>query len=320
MAEILANGVRLHVQRLPPNGGPQPGSPVVVTVHGMVMDNMSSFYFSLGNSLAHAGADVICYDLRGHGRSERTPAGYGMANAMADLAAMLDALGVDSPVHLVGNSYGATMALAYGLEFPEQVASLTLIEPPFLIDGLGAEMARSLTQVLVGLSDVEVEQWLAESAGRAVSRITRSAQSLLRDTSIAQDMLATVAFSPERLACLDIPVLAVYGGNSDIIGQAEGLARLVGNCTLIILEHHTHAVLREAAEYLRRLMRWWLFDREHPMPTYTRGPGGEFDTPGWVTLMVPPADLNSPKQDSPKPDGTQRADHAAIDAGPVTSP
>ncbi|WP_131745901.1 alpha/beta hydrolase [Frankia sp. Cppng1_Ct_nod] len=294
MAEILANGVRLHVQRLSPSGGPRPDSPLVVMVHGMVMDNISSFYFSLGNSLAHAGADVICYDLRGHGRSERTPDGYGLANAMADLSAMLGAVGVDRPVHLVGNSYGATMALSYGLEFTDRVASLTLIEPPFLIEGLGAEMARSLAQVLVGLSDAEVEQWLEHSAGRAVTRIARSAQSLLRDTSIADDMLATEPFSPERLAQLDVPVLAIYGANSDIIDQAEGLAKLVPRCTLIVLEHHTHAVLREASDYLRTLMRWWLFQRDTPVPPYTRMPGRAFATPDWVTRMIPPSDLNSP--------------------------
>ncbi|WP_131785195.1 alpha/beta fold hydrolase [Protofrankia symbiont of Coriaria ruscifolia] len=302
MADILANGIRLHVQRLSPKGGPKPESPVVVMVHGMVMDNMSSFYFSLGNSLAHAGADVICYDLRGHGRSERTPDGYAMANSMADLSAMLDALGVEPPVHLVGNSYGATMALSYALEHTGCVASLTMIEPPFLVEGLGAQMARSLAQVSAGLSDAEVERWLALSAGRAVSRITRSAQLLLRETSIAQDMLATEPFSPERLARLDIPVLAVYGANSDIADHAEGLARLVPDCTLIILEHHTHAVLREATDYLRILTRWWLFQPDTPVPPYSRTAGQQFDTPDWVTRMVPPPDLNRPDSNPHRPD------------------
>lgn len=293
MAEVVANGVRLHVQRLAPKGGVRPDSPVVVTVHGMVMDNVSSFYFALGNSMADAGCDVVCYDLRGHGRSERTPGGYRMADTIADLTGLLDALDITEPVHLVGNSYGATLALSYGLACPERVASLTLIEPPFLIEGLGEEMARSLTMVLAAVSDDEVEYWLANSAGRAVARTTRAAQALLRETTVAEDMLATPPFSRDALAKLPVPVLAVYGANSDIIDQAEGLAKLVPECTLVVLEHHTHMVLREAADYLRDLMRWWLFSRDAPQPPYRRRTGREFDTPDWIRQMVPPPDLNA---------------------------
>ncbi len=293
MAEVVANGVRLHVQRLAPKGGALTEAPVVVTLHGMVMDNISSFYFTLGNSLADVGCDVVCYDLRGHGRSERTANGYGIADSMADLSGLLDSLGIDVPVHLVGNSYGATLALSYGLAFPERVASLTLIEPPFLIEGLGEEMARSLAMVLAAVTDEEVEQWLADGAGRALARITRSAQRLLQETSIAEDMLTTPAFSPDSLAGLDVPVLAVYGANSEIIDQAEGLAMLVPDCTLIVLAHHTHSVLREASEYLRVLLRWWVLDRDEPAPTYAPRRGRRFDTPDWARQMVPPADLNA---------------------------
>ncbi|SNQ49810.1 Lysophospholipase [Frankia canadensis] len=296
MAEVLANDVRLHVQRLEPRGGASPDAPVVVMVHGMVMDNMSSFYFALGTCLADAGCDVICYDLRGHGRSERTPAGYRLADSLADLAGLLDALGVDRPVHVVGNSYGATMALAFGLESAERVASLTLIEPPFLIDGLGEEMARSLTQILVAMSDDEVQEWLENGAGRVAGRATRAARRLLQETTIASDMLATPPFSPTALSALSVPVLAVYGENSDIIGQATGLASLVPDCTLIVLAHHTHMVLREATGYLRELLRWWLFDRATPAPPYVRATTRRFETPQWVTQMVPPPDLNAERR------------------------
>jgi pimeloyl-ACP methyl ester carboxylesterase len=294
--EVTANGVRLHVQRLAPPGGTEPGAPVVVTVHGMVMDNLSSFYFSIGTTLAAAGADVITYDLRGHGRSERTSTGYRLTDAMDDLTAVLDALGVTEPVHLVGNSYGATTVLAYGLEHGDRVASMTLVEPPFQIAGLGEEMARSLSQVSAGLSDAEVSEWLENGAGRAVTRIARGARTLLETTSIAEDMLATESFAPDRLRQLTLPVLAVYGANSDIIEQAEQLGSLLPDCTLVILEHHTHMVLREASAYLRDLMRWWVWDRDAPLPPYRVAPGRTFATPDWVTLMVPPSDLNSARR------------------------
>ncbi|WP_261570011.1 alpha/beta fold hydrolase [Frankia gtarii] len=294
MAEILANGVRLHVQRIPPSRRTAGDAPTVVMLHGMIMDNISAFYFGLGNCLAAAGCDVICYDLRGHGRSERTRDGYTMAESIADLRGLLDALGVDRPVHLVGNSYGATLALAFGLDHADQVESLTLIEPPFLVDGLGEEMARSLEQLLAAMSDQEVEQWLADGAGRAIGRSMRAARALLRETTIGQDMLAIPSFPPARLAGLNVPVLAVYGANSEIVNQAESLVGLMPDCTLTILEHTTHMVLREAADYLRDLMRWWLFRRREEMPQ--RRAGARFVTPDWVRQMVPPPGLNSARR------------------------
>jgi pimeloyl-ACP methyl ester carboxylesterase len=296
VAEVIANDIRLHVQRLKPRGGAPADAPVVVMLHGMVMDNMSSFYFALGTWLADAGCDVICYDLRGHGRSERTQGGYRLADSLADLVGLLDALDVDRPVHVVGNSYGATMALAFGLEYSARVASLTLIEPPFLIEGLGEEMARSLTQILVAMSDDEVQEWLDNGAGRVAGRATRAAQRLLQETTIATDMLETPPFSADALAALPVPVLAVYGENSDIIGQATSLASLVPDCTLVVLAHHTHMVLREATAYLRQLLLWWLFDRGAPQPAYVRSTERRFETPDWVTQMVPPPDLNTARR------------------------
>jgi hypothetical protein len=56
MADIPANGIRFHVQRLgpsaPPAAGPGWDGPTVVFVHGLVMDNLSSFYYTLAAPLA----------------------------------------------------------------------------------------------------------------------------------------------------------------------------------------------------------------------------------------------------------------------------
>ena len=66
--------------------------------------------------------------LRGHGDTERPPTGYSAEAAVRDLTALLDALGVDQPVHLVGNSSGATVALAMAVTHPARIAKVLLIE------------------------------------------------------------------------------------------------------------------------------------------------------------------------------------------------
>src|SRR6201996_7422589 len=117
MAVISANGARFHVQRLEPEA-PAENAPLVVFVHGLVMDNLSSFYYTLAGPAVNAGARVLLYDLRGHGRSERTPRGYTTADAAADLCGVLDACGVTGPAYLAGNSYGGLVAARTALLGP----------------------------------------------------------------------------------------------------------------------------------------------------------------------------------------------------------
>ncbi|HSR90311.1 MAG TPA: alpha/beta hydrolase [Gemmatimonadales bacterium] len=54
---------------------------------------------------------------------------YSFEEQSEDLNGLLDSL--DRPVHLVGHSYGAGVALLTALRHPDLVRSLTLIEPPF---------------------------------------------------------------------------------------------------------------------------------------------------------------------------------------------
>ena len=83
MADVAVGGIRLHVQRLGPTDGPDAGRPAVLFVHGLVMDNLASWYFTVANPVA-THRPVILYDLRGHGLSERPPTGYGLQTLVAE--------------------------------------------------------------------------------------------------------------------------------------------------------------------------------------------------------------------------------------------
>lgn len=92
-------------------------------------------------SLAHSGAfggvmaalgnvaTMWAMDLPGHGRSADLDA---VVDFQVQSAAMADALAdqIGPPVHLVGHSFGATVAFRLGLEVPDKFASLVLVEPP----------------------------------------------------------------------------------------------------------------------------------------------------------------------------------------------
>ena len=101
MVMVDTGDVRLHVQRMTPKGG-RPVTATAVLVHGLLTDSLASYYFTLAPVFAVSGIDVIMYDLRGHGRSERPESGYRLDDHLDDLAALLDRLEVTGPVQRTG--------------------------------------------------------------------------------------------------------------------------------------------------------------------------------------------------------------------------
>ncbi|MGZ6270161.1 MAG: alpha/beta fold hydrolase, partial [Candidatus Limnocylindrales bacterium] len=67
--------------------------------------------------LAVAGHDVTAVDLRGHGESDRPTVGYDFETVVADLAGLVERLGLDRPV-LVGQSWGADVVLEVAVRQP----------------------------------------------------------------------------------------------------------------------------------------------------------------------------------------------------------
>jgi pimeloyl-ACP methyl ester carboxylesterase len=240
MADVVAGGVRFHVQQLDPPG-PVAGAPTVVFVHGLVIDNLSSFYYTLAGPVAGAGARALLYDLRGHGMSERPPLGYSTSDGAADLCALLDALGVTDPVYLIGNSYGGAIAARMAVAAPERVAGLVLVEAECAGAGAAAwfeDMANTLTVAALGLEYDRVQDWL-----RAVGQRKLAAERPLDAT---------------ELAAISCPVLGVYGERSELVGAAGDLSRHVPDCRIEILPGLAHTVLREATNQLRDIVTGWL--------------------------------------------------------------
>jgi pimeloyl-ACP methyl ester carboxylesterase len=262
MAEIEARGVRFHYQRL------GSGTEKVVFVHGFVWDNLSSWYFSVASSVA-AKAQVLLYDLRGHGKSERPPTGYTLDDMVADLDALLGATGFgDRPVHLVGNSFGGLLALAYAIAHPERVASMVLVDA-HTADETWNEQIRA-TLLSEGLErDHIIIQAFHDWAGRhndpRNTRLAKTAEQLVKGTSLLDEITRTRVFTDQELARITCPVLAMYGEHSEIRHKGERLAERLPDCTLQIIGGGSHVILWEATATLRERVQTWV--AEHSGPT-----------------------------------------------------
>ena len=248
MAEVAANGLRHHVQRL----GSRGAEPPVVFVHGLVMDNLSSFYFTLANPVAER-TEAILYDLRGHGLSERPARGYTVAELVGDLAGLLDALDVPRAV-LVGNSFGGLLALAFASAHPARVARLALIDAHDGTDGWAAQMASTLA-LRGDARDAKIAEsfqaWLGRHSERKRNRLARAAEALVEGTSLIADLRGSPPLTAAELARIPCPTLALYGERSDVRARGEELARTLPACTLHVLPGCTHSVLWEATAEVR---------------------------------------------------------------------
>jgi pimeloyl-ACP methyl ester carboxylesterase len=255
MPEIHANGLRFHVQHLTGGDASDDGRPQVVMLHGLVIDNLSSWYYTLANPLALQ-ADVHLYDLRGHGRSEMPPSGYTVADNVDDLVALLDDWGITEPVHLFGNSFGGVVSLALAHRHPERVASLFLVEAHFAVEGWGEHMAGSLALAAFGLDEDAVQGWLAENADRKLSRLAKRSERFLRETSLIDDLQAEQPIGwLDQIAC---PTFAMYGADSDILDRARELEAKVPGCELEIVADCSHSLLTEQSALVRDRALDWL--------------------------------------------------------------
>ncbi|WP_079133530.1 alpha/beta hydrolase [Streptomyces sp. FXJ1.172] len=244
---VDAGGIRLHVQRTGPTEGRVPRATVVL-VHGLLTDSLASYYFTVAPAFAAAGLDVVMYDLRGHGRSGRPPQGYTLDHNIDDLEALLGRLDIAGPVHLVGNSYGGTIAFGYAARHPQRTLSLTLIESEPATPAWAAKLGRILDRVVSELAHNEPDAlaWITANRGHNTARLAKGAARLARETTLGRDIPASRVLTESEIRAVRCPVLGVYGGESDLAGLVPLKRALLTDFRAVVLPGHEHSVLVEA--------------------------------------------------------------------------
>jgi pimeloyl-ACP methyl ester carboxylesterase len=119
MSTVSANDVQLYYED---SGSGEP----LVLVHGSWDDHTD--WAAVAPALAES-FRVVTYDRRGHSRSERPASQGSRRQDEDDLAALIETLAL-APAHLVGNSFGAAIALGLATRRPDLVRSVSGHEPP----------------------------------------------------------------------------------------------------------------------------------------------------------------------------------------------
>lgn len=129
MADVIANGIRIHYERM---GGKKPS---VVLCHGLTDSGRCwpRVVAALQNDY-----DVVTPDARAHGLSDAPESGYTYETLAADVAGLIVALGLDKPA-VIGHSMGAMTAAVLGASYTGLAGRLVLEDPPWRTTVTSAE-------------------------------------------------------------------------------------------------------------------------------------------------------------------------------------
>ena len=121
MSEIVQvrDGTKLAYRLTKGNGNGR-----VVLIHSLAMDG--SFWDRV-TPLLKDHADVLVYDCRGHGRSDKPDGRYTVELFADDLADLLDRVGWRAAT-VCGASMGGTVAIAFAAAYPDRVQALGLFD------------------------------------------------------------------------------------------------------------------------------------------------------------------------------------------------
>lgn len=99
-----------------------PDAPVVCMTHSLTSDY--GMWAEQVPALLAEGFQVLRVDMRGHGGSTPTTGDYTIEELATDVLSLLDALGFDKGVHLIGLSMGGMVGQVIAADHPGRLASL----------------------------------------------------------------------------------------------------------------------------------------------------------------------------------------------------
>lgn len=252
MAHLERNGVRIRYHRTG-------DGPVVLLSHGYTASR--HMWAPNVGAIADAGHTVVTWDQRGHGDSDYPgdPAAYAEEEAVADIGAILDAVGADRAV-IAGMSLGGYLSLAFHLAHPERTAALVLVDtgPGFKSDEARAAWNRSAEQYAADFTDRGLDALPVSPERSEVDRsVHRDATGLVgaaRGLMVQRD--ARVIASLPTVA---VPTLVVVGDqDTPFLTAADYMAAKVPNARKVVLERAGHASNIDQPEAFNRAVTEFL--------------------------------------------------------------
>lgn len=248
MPKAQSNGIELYYKT---HGAGQP----LVLVSGL---GYSSWQWHLMIPFLAEHFQVIAFDNRGVGQSDKPAGPYSAQMLAADTADLLDALGIEKAI-VAGHSMGGFIAQALALDFPQKVTKLILCSTNFggprhvpvtpeAIKILTDITSDALTRFKNGLvvstapgwaekNPEMIQKWIEWRVANPIEPIHYQSQ-----LAIGLGLLPEAAAFENKLPRLNIPTLILFGAHDKVVPpeNAALLSKQIANSKVIIFPDAGH--------------------------------------------------------------------------------
>ena len=226
---------------------PSPGAPRMAFVHSLALER--SVWDGVVQRL-EGEAEVLTYDCRGHGRSDRHAGAYTAQLFARDLAELFDHVGWRSAA-VAGCSMGGNVAQAFAAVYPQRTAALGLIDttawygadaPAKFKERADAAKAKGMN----GLIDFQLTRWFSDEFCASHPDVLKRTT----DIFIANDLDCYAAScgllgdvdSRPHLGSFRMPVAIVVGEDDHAtpVAMARQLHDAIPRSTLTLLPRARH--------------------------------------------------------------------------------
>jgi pimeloyl-ACP methyl ester carboxylesterase len=243
--------------------------PSVVFLHGATDTYLS--WAQIAPRIADAGYHVIVPELRGHGKTDKPEEGpYTISSHAADIDALLTELEIED-AHFVGHSLGTFISQDIAVEYPDKVASLTLIGSALTVDG-----NETLAWLLEGdgesfhgidneteLSDEFLEEWTTSSNydPAFVTKTFDNAKEL--PLYVWRNIFHGLTSAVDGISNITVPVQLIWGSEDGFFSQEDQDALIEAlsgtEAKLIVKEglgHNTHWEAHEDEDIAKDILKF----------------------------------------------------------------
>ena len=224
-----------------------PGKPRIALIHSLAMDG--DFWRSIVAQMGRS-AEILTYDCRGHGASDKPAGPYTIDLFADDLSDLLDAIDWKSAT-VAGASMGGSVALGFAARYPSRVSALGLFDTtawygPDAPSAWEERATKARTEGLSGLVAFQKTRWFGDAfRERNTDIVDASVATFLRnDVAAYAETCRMLGNFDLRFSLGQIKVpTAIAVGEEDYAtppAMAEELHAGIRNSTLTVIKFGRH--------------------------------------------------------------------------------
>ena len=191
---------------------------------------------------------VYAFDLWGFGDSDKSKQEYSVRSYVELLNAFIQKLGVLGPMPLVGHALGATVAIAFALEYPEEVDRVLAVSLPLSGETINRRFlagGSSIFDRVLGRSPTAGYDTIEEEASRAAPDAIHDSVESVIDLDLRS-----------KLPALRHPLLVLYGENDSVIlpSPESEFQALSSNIRVLSMPEARHFPMLDRSSQFNRLL------------------------------------------------------------------